>query len=189
MLGTAMVFGASAHASEFQVLDLASGYQVAAAGDGKMAEGSCGENMDAMMKDANKDGKLSMSIRRIKHWLGQYATFGQQKGDQQSPDPTIAIEEGMNGFELCMGQPDFGQHGQRIVQVQKAFQLRHGSRHLMRWWWNKHGIIQPAACCSNPVLGSTKFPRRRMLPSHALHQLFVYFPNQTHGDRQFRQSP
>ncbi len=46
----------------FQASDLAAGYMLAAAGEGKCGEGKCGEGKCGIDKmDANKDGKVSLA--------------------------------------------------------------------------------------------------------------------------------
>ncbi len=111
ILGTAMVLGSvAASATEFQVIDLASGYQVASAGEGKMAEGSCGEGKmsegscgegkGAMMKDANKDGKLSMEEHRA-YWDEQFTKTDSNKDGFVTPaemkTAMMGHEKGMEG--------------------------------------------------------------------------------------------
>ena len=78
ILGSAMLLGGVAvQASTFQVIDLATGYQMAAVGEGKCGEGKCGEGKcgegkAAMMHDANKDGKLSVEEHQ-KHAAERFA--------------------------------------------------------------------------------------------------------------------
>ena len=56
-LGAALVgaAGAASAAPAFALVDLGSGYMLAAGGEGKCGEGKCGMNM----ADANKDGKVT----------------------------------------------------------------------------------------------------------------------------------
>jgi len=78
ILGSAMLLGGIAvQASTFQVIDLATGYQMAAVGEGKCGEGKCGEGKcgegkAAMMHDADKDGKLSVEEHQ-KHAAERFA--------------------------------------------------------------------------------------------------------------------
>jgi hypothetical protein len=43
-------------------------------------------------------------MRQIQHGLLEQAFFGEQKGDQQPPKAAVAVEEGVDGLELGMGQ-------------------------------------------------------------------------------------
>ena len=48
-------------------------------------------------------------VRQIKYWLEQDFLLAEKKGNQQSTDAPVTIEEWMDGFKLDMGQPNTNQ--------------------------------------------------------------------------------
>ena len=60
-IGSLSLSQLAAASPAFQASDLAAGYMLAAAGEGKCGEGKCGEGKCGIEKmDSNKDGKISM---------------------------------------------------------------------------------------------------------------------------------
>ena len=50
-------------------------------------------------------GPVLLEIQaQVKKWLPKHPVMMQKKGDQQPAHPAVAIEEGVNGFELHVGK-------------------------------------------------------------------------------------
>ena len=57
-------------------------------------------------------------VREIQDWLMKDAPLGQQKGDQQTADASVAVEEGMDRLELHVRERDLYERRQVIDGVQ-----------------------------------------------------------------------
>ena len=69
-VGAALIgsFSAANASTAFNLVDLGTGYMLAAAGEGKCGEGKCGEGKCGMEKmDANKDGNVSKAESQAHH--------------------------------------------------------------------------------------------------------------------------
>jgi uncharacterized low-complexity protein len=93
LLGSVAVATAS---TAFQLVDLGSGYMLAATGEGKCGEGKCG--MDTM--DTNKDGMLSRAEHQA-HADAKFAAMDANKDGMISKDEMAKAHEGMCGEGKC----------------------------------------------------------------------------------------
>ena len=69
-VGAALIgsFSAASASTAFNLVDLGTGYMLAAAGEGKCGEGKCGEGKCGMEKmDTNKDGSVSKAESQAHH--------------------------------------------------------------------------------------------------------------------------
>ncbi len=74
--------------------------------------------------------------------------MAKQKRDQQAADAAVAIEKGVNRFELKVSERRF--HQRRRIGVQELFELSHAMLHILRRWWYKCCVA--GASTSDPVL-------------------------------------
>jgi len=101
LLGSAFALaGTTAHASMFQASELASGYMVAAAGDMKAAEATCGENNEPA-KDKAAEGKCGEG----KCGEGKCGTDGKPAADAMAGTDATAAKSGTDkaGDASCGG--------------------------------------------------------------------------------------
>ena len=68
-------------------------------------------------------------------------TLAEKEGDEESANPTIAIKEGVNRFELCMRVSTMNESGQITRCVEKIFQVTEGLNHFMNRWRDVGGIF------------------------------------------------
>src|SRR5438105_7430325 len=104
----------------------------------------------------------------------QNAVEAEEQRDQQSSDPTVAIEKGMNGFELSVRQSRFHDplDADRII-MEKPFEIAHGVRNVLRRGRNEMCVRRTRA--SYPVLGTTKLARLLVRSSSSREQARVHF--------------
>ena len=95
----------------------------------------------------------------VEHRLLQDALLGEQEGDQQPPHPPVAIQKGMDGFELGMGQADANQGRQIVLGMEKLLQSAQRLWQLLRGWRHKRGRGQAAAAGTDPVLAAAQLTR------------------------------
>src|SRR3990167_7225010 len=80
----------------------------------------------------------------------------------------------MNGLKLGVNQASFYDSWNRVIGMNKFFQVTQRTMHFFNRWWNKTGIIRP--CAANPVLALAKFTRIGKMGSACfLHELFMQF--------------
>ena len=120
----------------------------------------------------------------IEHRLLQDALLSEQEGDQQPSHPPIAIQKGMDGFELGMGQTDANQGRQIVLGMEKLLQSAQRLRQLLRGWRHKRGRGQAAAAGADPVLATAQLTRSQPAATHALQQFGVDLGDQPHRHRQ-----
>lgn len=77
---------------------------------------------------------------QVEDWLEQHLLLAEQESDEQSPDAAIAVEERMNGLELCMHQPDLDQQRQSRVGMNELLQFCQILGNLVRRWRNEGGL-------------------------------------------------
>ena len=83
---------------------------------------------------------------QIMERLSEQSTPMQEKRDEQTSEPAIAVEERMDRLELHMGQGSLDQQRQaRGVFVEKRFQIGHARLDLAGRWWHEVGLTRTRA--------------------------------------------
>ena len=104
-------------------------------------------------------------------------------GDQQSPDASVAIQEGVDGFELGVDQRDPDQRRQvGVGGMDEALQVRQQTGHLLRRWRHEGGIARSRA--ANPVLRATQFAGQLAGTSRPIEQPPMGLAQQANAERQ-----
>src|ERR1700690_4229764 len=114
--------------------------------------------------------------------------YAQQEGNQQSAQPSIPIQEWVNGLELNVHQGRLYQNRQVFVLAMKElFERTHALLDLLRWGRNKRCVSGPRA--HNPVLGLAEFARALLAAASFGQENLVNLANQTKTQRKiFAQS-
>src|ERR1700722_11533611 len=73
--------------------------------------------------------------------------------DEKAPDPAIAVEKRMDGFELHMRQGCFDDRIDRLMQV--LLEIAEACIQMRRRWWHERCVSGTRA--PDPVLGATEF--------------------------------
>ena len=77
----------------------------------------------------------------------------QQERDQQSPDPAVPVEKGVDGLELGVRQADADERRQTVrVAMQKVLQSAQGVRDFVGRRRNEDGLVERAAGGTDPIL-------------------------------------
>lgn len=80
-------------------------------------------------------------VGEIQHGPPLEPPLYEQKGNQQSTNPPVAVEERVNGLELSVGQGNLHENWQSTVGMKKPFQSRECLRYLVRCRRDKNGIL------------------------------------------------
>ena len=91
-------------------------------------------------------------MRYIEDWSAKELPLAEEKSDQQSSNPTIAVKEGMDRLKLGMSQADSYKWGKVIVSVQKYLEIPQRVWHLLEGRRNKNRILHCASGWAYPVL-------------------------------------
>src|SRR5216684_5068884 len=110
---------------------------------------------------------VSLEVKtQIEERLTQSAFGAEKQRNQQSAQPTIAIEKGVDRFELDVNESGLDEHGQLVFFVMKkmleAVQTLH---HELRWRRNKRSVSGTAT--ANPILRAAKFAGCLVRPASA----------------------
>jgi len=127
-------------------------------------------------------------MRQVEGRLAQDALFAQQEHDEQAPHAPVAVEEGVNGLELRMGEPDLEQKRQAVIGVQEPFERGKRIGDFLGRRWHENRLVHRASDRPDPVLRGAKGARRRTLTANALHHPFVDLADQAHRDGKRGQS-
>ena len=93
----------------------------------------------------------------------------QIKRDEQSPDPSVAIQEWVEGFKLVMADGNANEFwDQNGFVVRKSFEITHEDGEFFVMWWDEDGIGQRGS--TDPVLAAAKFTWCFSFASNALHE-------------------
>src|SRR5262245_3415462 len=96
--------------------------------------------------------------------------LGQQEGDEEPANATVAIEKGMDRLELCVRHPDPDDQRQLVLRVQKPLQVAERRWYLLRRRWNERGPRETRPRGTNPVLRAPKLAGRQPIAAHAREQ-------------------
>ena len=118
--------------------------------------------------------------RQVQDRIFQQSFGPQDQSDEQATNTSVAIQEGMDRFELHMrqGSLDQGERSNRIV-MQELFQQTHACHHLVRRWRNEPGVSRSAA--ADPILAPPEFPRALSPPPAAGEQFRVSLRDEAEG--------
>ena len=106
----------------------------------------------------------------------------QQEGDHQAADPPIAVEIGMNSFELCVQETRPHEVRQPVGGVDVFFESAKKLREFLGGRWNINRVPRPAS--ANPVLAAAYFSGLLASAAHTTHQSLVCFVQEPQGKRQ-----
>src|SRR5882724_1848763 len=97
----------------------------------------------------------------------------QQEGDRQAADPPIAVEIGMNGFELRMQETRPHEFRQLVVGMDVFLE---GAEKLREFLGGRRNISRvPGPASADPVLAAAYFSGLLTSAAHATHQSLVCF--------------
>jgi hypothetical protein len=108
----------------------------------------------------------------------------EKEGDEETADAAIAIEEGVDGFELRMSVSAVDEGGEIAGGVEEFFQVTEGLSHFVDGWRDVGGIFQSAASGSDPVLGAAELSGVSLTAARARHELGVDFTDEAEGERE-----
>jgi hypothetical protein len=118
----------------------------------------------------------------IEEGIAQHALLTQEQRDEQSPEATVAVEKGVDAFELDMGETGLHEHGDAgSFCVQEALEIAHAGRDLLRRWGDERGIARPRA--ADPVLAAAKLARVLPFAASAGEQNSVYLAQQSQREQ------
>ncbi len=107
----------------------------------------------------------------------------QQGGDQQAPDAAIAIQEGVDGFELGMHQGHLDQRRQGgVFCVNESLHVGQQAGHMLGWRRHEGRIARARA--ADPVLRTAQLAGLLARTAHAIEQQAVRVAQQAHADGQ-----
>src|SRR6266851_2832773 len=105
--------------------------------------------------------------------------MAKQKRDQQAADAAVAIEKGVNRFELKVSERRF--HQRRRIGMQELFELSHATLHILRR--RRYKCCVAWASTSDPVLRLPKLARRLLRTASGCKENFVHLTQQPIGQR------
>jgi hypothetical protein len=117
--------------------------------------------------------------RQVQQRSRQRAVFAQHQRDQQPADAAVAVQGGMDGFELCVGECAAHQQRHAVARiVQETFELAERVHQLVRRRRDEARVLQRAAGTAYPVLRGAELAGRLVAAAHALHQFAVNLAQQ-----------
>ena len=108
----------------------------------------------------------------------------EEEGDEEAADAAIAIEEGVDGFELGVRVGAVDEGGEIAGGVEEFFQIAEGLSHFVDGWRDVGGILEGAASGADPVLGAAEFSGVSLAAACAGHELGVDFTDEAEGERE-----
>lgn len=124
---------------------------------------------------------------QIEQWSVQHSLVNQQKGDQESTNPTIAIQKRMNRFELNVRYAAVDERGQIPALMQEMLEVVQGMVHVRDRWRNESRSLQGCVSRSDPVLGRAKRSRRFFRSPATLQEFTMDLPDQAKRKRERRE--
>ena len=102
--------------------------------------------------------------------------------DDQSADPAVAVEEGMDGLELHVREGRADERRQAVLGVDELIQLAHAGQHLVRG--RGHIMRQARARTADPVLRAPELAGLLLRPATLGHELGVHLADETSAQRE-----
>jgi hypothetical protein len=103
-----------------------------------------------------------------------------------TPRRKKAIQEGVDGLELRMGEADLDQGREMVDTMPKALQIAHAVGHQVRRRRDEGRLAQGAPARADPVLTSAHVSGRQPTAAHALQQARVDLADQAEQIQQLR---
>jgi hypothetical protein len=100
--------------------------------------------------------------------------------DQRAAGAAIAVDEWVDGLELCVSHGGLGDGGQRVLVAEGA-EITHELSHELMWWGDECGGAGVEAAASYPVLALAELSRVA-LQAGAGEEAFVYREDVLDGD-------
>jgi len=125
-------------------------------------------------------------IRDVEKRLGKTVPFHEKKGDEEPSDTAVAIQEGVDRFELLMHEGALDEV-RKLPVVQELLPAREALHHRIRRRRHVGCGRRCAASRSDPVLGTAELPGRGLLASHSWHQALVELADQAQREGQVPQ--
>src|SRR5262245_62639149 len=93
---------------------------------------------------------------QVEEWLAQHSGMTEKKRDEQAADPSVSVEERMDGLELDVGEAGAQQHGQPVLlRMQESLESAHAVGNHRVGWRHEGGVARTAP--ADPVLRATEF--------------------------------
>ena len=64
-------------------------------------------------------------VRKVEDWFEEDFLLAEEEGDEESSDAAVSVEEGVDGFELGVGQADLDEQGKVGIGVEESFEVGH----------------------------------------------------------------
>ena len=133
--------------------------------------------------------RLRLKYRlRVQKWLPEEPGVAQHEGDQQSSQPPVAVEEGMDGLELDVREPGPDQHGKFVVRgVDEPLEVGHAFLDMVGRRRDEGRIAWPRA--ADPVLRPPELTWSHGLPTTVRKQPGVHLAHDAIRDREATAQP
>ena len=97
---------------------------------------------------------LALEVKaEVEERIAQESGVAEHEGDQEASHAAVAVEEGVNGLELDVGQAGLGEDGKPVVRVvDEPLQVGHALLDVVGWRGNEDRVAGTRA--ADPVLGS-----------------------------------
>ena len=119
---------------------------------------------------------------QIQERLGEQLPVLEQQRDEQAADAAIAVEIGMDGFELHVHERGADERRELRLAVDVLLQVTQERAQLLRRRWNEDRVARAGA--ADPVLAAAQFTWLFRRPAHTFHQPPMRFIQETGGQRE-----
>ena len=121
--------------------------------------------------------------REVEERLGEQPAVVEQERDEEAAETAIAIEEGVDGLELDVGERGLQQEGQAAgVVMQELFQRAHARLNLLGRGRDEVGIAGAGA--ADPVLAAAELAGLFFIAAALRHEGGVHFAEETVRERE-----
>src|SRR5258705_4733754 len=110
--------------------------------------------------------------------------FMEQQAHEQTSNPSVSIQEGMNSFELIMNHASSCQRWNIDLSMDELFQIVQGSLHFVDGRRYIGRCLDCATGWTDPVLAFAEFAWGEIATSYTFHQSGMNLPNQSQTNRQ-----
>jgi hypothetical protein len=116
-------------------------------------------------------GALALEIvRDVEDWFAQDIPLAKEERDEETPQTPVAVQKGMDCFELSMSDTDLREIGEASLGVKEPFEIGQEIRHFLGLRRNVGRLGRSGPWGSDPVLDPTELARGAVPPSDSLHQ-------------------
>src|SRR5438874_1804341 len=124
---------------------------------------------------------------QVEERRGQHALGDEQQRDEQPSDAPVAVEEGVDGFELRVHERGVNEWGERVV-VQEVLPGAEALHEAVRRRRHEGGVGERASRRADPVLAAPETAGRCGVAPRPTHESLVQLPHEPQRQRQRAQS-